>query len=262
MFGPMLKAITGRSRATTRTHLVLVPVLCVGIASSFILFHTARARELERMRAEFVRASEDRVSGLTKSIRLHAFILESLASLYAASNQVERGEFRIFAAPFLSQHPGIQALEWIPRVADSERAAHEDAARKDSFRDYQITERNRQGHMARAARRDEYFPVCFVEPYESNEGALGFDLAANRTCRAALKRSCDTGQMVATARITQVQEAGRQFAYLAFLPLYEKGAQLDSVEGRRSGLAGFVLAVLRIGDIVGARLRALGAHGC
>jgi len=152
--------------------------------------------------------------------------------------------------PFLSRYPGIQALEWIPRVPDSEREVYEEGSRKDGFPDFQITERKAQGNMVRAAQREEYFPVYFVEPYEGNEVALGFDLASNPSRLEALNRSRKTGEMVATARITLVQETGSQFGLLVFLPVYRKGSPMDSIEDRLKNLKGFVLGVFRVGEIL------------
>ena len=104
--------------------------------------------------------------------------------------------------------------------------------------------------MVPAAAREEYFPVYFVEPYEGNEIALGFDLASNPTRLEALNKSRDTGEAVATARITLVQEQEDQFAFLVFLPIYQNGSPTASLAQRRENLIGFALGVFRIKDIV------------
>ena len=72
--------------------------------------------------------------------------------------------------------------------------------------------------MVRAAERDEYFPVYFVEPSKGNEIALGFDLASNAIRKDALEKSRDTGEMVATGRITLVQETPVDLASWFLLP--------------------------------------------
>ena len=64
--------------------------------------------------------------------------------------------------------------------------------------------------------RPEYFPVFFVTPLESNEKAVGFDLASNAVRLAALCEAADTGEVRLTARIKLVQDEESQNAFLAF----------------------------------------------
>jgi len=225
------------------------------------LFIVVRRWERERIRSDFQRAADDRFSALRRGIELKVLLLESLRALYVGSHEVERHEFHEFVKPFLARLRGVQALEWIPRVPDAHRAAYERAARQDGFSGFQITQREAQGRMVRAAERQEYFPVYFVEPYEGNEVALGFDLASNPTRLAALTRSRDAGKMIATARITLVQETGDQFGFLIFLPVYRKGAPTDSTEARHENLEGFVLGVFCIGDILEHALTYLEPQG-
>lgn len=242
-------------------HAPFVLAVCIGICLSLLLFSTARRWERQRMEKDFEWAAADRICAVESKIRTHLTILRSLASFYAGSQRVERGEFRVFVAPLLSWCPAIQALEWIPRVRDAERPAYEAAAGADGVADFQITERQEQGHMVRAGRRGEYFPVYFVEPYKGNEVALGFDLASDPRRREALNLSRDTGRMIASAPITLVQEVADQLGFLVFAPVYRKGMPADTVEQRRRGLEGFVLGVFRVGDLVEGALASLPALG-
>jgi PAS domain S-box-containing protein len=233
----------------------------VGVMLSVVTFAVALRWEEHAIRDDFKHHRKEQISALKRGIDSNLLIVESLGGLYKASHKVERQEFREFVKPFLLSYPGIQALEWIPRVPDSQRAVYEEGARQDGFPDFQITERQAQGNMVRAAQHEEYFPVYFVEPYEGNELALGFDLASNPTPLEALNRSRETGEMVATARITLVQETGSQFGFLVFLPVYQRGSPTDSIDQRRENLEGFVLGVFRIGDIVEKALTYLESEG-
>ena len=157
----------------------------------------------------------------------------------------------------LLRHKSIQALEWIPRVPYAERPRYEAQAQNDGFRGFRFTDRGSRSEMLRAAVRSEYFPVYYVEPYKGNESALGFDLSSQTTRNETLQKSRDTGEMVATSRIRLVQEKGDEFGFLVFMPVYRKGAPVNSVEGRRAALFGFVLGVFRIGDMVEKSLSSL-----
>jgi PAS domain S-box-containing protein len=233
----------------------------IGVGFSLALFTVVRGWETRNVRADFWRAAEDRARTVQRAIEADLHVLESIHSLYAASVMVERHEFREFVKPLLSRYRSIRGLEWIPRVPHAERAEYEAAARKDGHADFQITHLGAQGRAVPAAPRDQYFPVYFVEPYESNQAALGFDLASEHTRAAALRRSCDTGQAVATARIGLVQETEPQFGFRLFLPVYRKGMPAHTVEDRRKNLQGFVSGVFQVADIVEQALAHLQPQG-
>ena len=234
-----------------RFQLAIVLVFAsLGIGLSIVAFATIQARNTQTLTEEFEQLARDTTLAIQGDIHDAIEILHSIRALYSAFGIVERGEFSTFAAHALSRGPGIQALEWIPRVPAAERAAHEAAARVDAYPDFRFTERGPDGALAPAGPRQEYFPVYFVEPYTGNEAALGFDLASNPIRLQALVQSRDTGLEVATARITLVQEAAQQFGFLVFLPVYADASQAGTPERRRQSLSGFVLGVYRIGDLL------------
>ena len=170
----------------------------------------------------------------------------AIRSLFDASEQVTRHEFRAFVSGFLNEAQGVQALEWIPRVLAADREAFEMELRASLG----IAEASI--HPERAA--DEYFPVAFVEPLAGNESAVGFDLGSNPARMAALNEARDSGRPTATEHITLVQEAEAQFAFLLFVPVYEGGGVPATVGERREALAGFSLGVFRFGDFLEAAL--------
>ena len=71
----------------------------------------------------------------------------------------------------------------------------------------------------------------------------------------------DSGDLVATARITLVQETGNQAGILIFLPIYRAADKPMDVVTRRTSLAGYVVGVFRVGDMLASSLAGLGiAH--
>jgi PAS domain S-box-containing protein len=158
-------------------------------------------------------------------------------------------------------NPSIQALEWIPRVTYSERMSYETEAWLNGLTDFRITERDGQGNILRAGERAEYFPVYFVEPCKGNEIALGYDIASSPIRKKALDSSRDTGEMVATGRVSLVQETASQFGFLVFAPIFTKSVTYDSLDARRENLKGFALGVFRIGDIVEKALKHIKSEG-
>ena len=212
--------------------------------------------EADRIHHEYEEPAARHVTAIDRAINHYIDVVHSISALYAASAHVSRDQFTAFVERSMRVNPGFQALEWIPRVTASQRAAYEAQARDDGFGDFRISERSAGGELVAAAVRDEYYPVYYVEPYQGNERALGFDLASNPARREALERARDTGQPVATQRITLVQETGGQFGFLVFVPAYKGGAVPATVSGRRDNLRGFSLGVFRIGDIVDSTMNA------
>ena len=178
---------------TTRRYGPVALLLLAGIILSAISFYVVREQERDLVQADLERHTRTRASALQVEIERSVEVLESIDGLYAASVKVERRDFREFVNVHLSRHSEIQALEWIPRVRDSERVSYEEAARTEGLADFQFTEQVAKGQMERAPRRAGYFPVYYVEPLTGNEAAAGFDLASDATRLEALEKARDTG---------------------------------------------------------------------
>ena len=221
-----------------------------GALLSFAAFFLVADWERQGIQAEFERSAKDRIVALKSEVDANLEILHSLKSFFLAAPRAGRSDFRKFVAHFLARRKTIQAFEWIPRVPAAERSEYEAVARRAGYPDFQFTERKVQGEMVPAAHREEYYPVYFVEPFAGNEKAFGFDLGSEPTRLEALREARDTGQAVATGRITLVQETGEQYGFLVFLPVYRTDVADASLNLRRAGLAGFTLGVFRLANIV------------
>lgn len=225
--------------------------LCLGAILSTGAYFLVGTADRNQRRVDFELTAHDRMDAIETRVKTTIAVLHSIAGLFAATNTIDRNAFRAFVRS-LQLGSAVQALEWIPRVPAARRLAFEGAARLGEFPEFQITERQAQGEMVRAEDRGEYFPVYFVEPYLGNEAALGYDLGSNPARLEALIRSRDSGEMVATSRITLVQETGDQYGFLVFIPIYRSGAPSGTAEERGEALLGFGLGVFRVGDLIEA----------
>ena len=237
-----------------RSHVLTLVTLMAGFILTISAFVAVRKEEHLAAEEEFLSEAVGEVGEVSEGFDQSIQLVRSLEAHFKATDRVTATGLRAFVQPLLFHYPGVQALEWIPLVTDNTRSMYEKAAQRD-FPGFQITERKGQGSMVRAGSRPEYFPVYFVEPYATNEAALGFDLATNPARREALTRARDTGDIVATARVVLVQEKIGQYGFLLFDPLYRKGASLNTPEQRRANLVGFVLGVFRIPDMVETAIR-------
>jgi PAS domain S-box-containing protein len=247
----------GFSKIRSRLKSLKVPIviLLTGILLISILFWEAREGALGRLRKQFVIDAATRAGIIQNELDEHLIDLEGLRSFYNASTSVTRKAFAAFVTLTLKTRPGIQAFEWIPRVAYPERGRFEAEARRDGLQDYQIYQLDSKGNKVAASPRQYYYPVFYVEPLAGNEPAVGFDLGSNPARLAALEQAADTGQAVATEQIRLVQETGTQAGFLIFIPVYRQKLPLKTMEQRRMALQGFVLGVFRASDAIEPTVR-------
>jgi signal transduction histidine kinase/CheY-like chemotaxis protein len=251
LYGP---AAAASPRIFLRYHALPVLILIVGLFFTAAAFLSVRKQERLKVREAFMSEASNDMAAVSQGFDQSILLVRSIEAYFKATDHVTRDGFHAFVQPLLTQYPGVQALEWIPRVTLETRSEFEKAGQR-AFPGFQITEREQQGVMVRAASRPEYFPVYFADPYKNNERALGFDLGSDSARLEALVRARDTGEIVATPRIVLVQEKTGQFGFLVFAPLYRNGMSAETPEERRANLLGFIVGVFRIGDVVETALR-------
>jgi signal transduction histidine kinase len=235
------------------------PALFIPICASFVLmvliFVYLKDSENKRLKADFERQAEYISDAVQKSVNRYVELLRSIERFYAGSVKVDRDEFRTFVRYELSIYKGIRALAWNPRVSYAGRSEHENRARAEGYPDFRIKEWKGDGEVAASRHRSEYFPVYFLEPYEGNETALGFDIASEPTRLKALIEARDSGKPAATGRITLVGEKEGRYGFLVIMPVYARGALDNTLEERRENLRGFVLGAFDIKDMIHEALK-------
>ena len=232
----------------------------VGVALTLLLWRAQIDSNQQNLEDRFDLAAQDRSEAIERELRADLTTVAMVGGLRDA-DAVDAAVFAAVSRAALDSNEGsIQALEWIPRITDTEREPFE-ARTQRIHSGFVIRERNADGVLVSADDRAEYFPVTLVEPLQGNEAAVGFDLASNPARLEALERARDTGGLLVTQRIRLVQETAEQFGFLAFQPVYREGAAIDTVEQRRASLLGFTLGVYRAGDILTAALSVFDAGG-
>ncbi len=245
---PLVLIAFGQPREIWRRRVVpvAIPLVLLFLGASG-LFFLVSAWERERIASQFrirteatAAATRDRLAALTE-------LLEPLKSFHAATPRFDREAFRKFVEGPLSKFPSVQALSWNPRVSDAERDLFERGGPDGSAGLCRITERDAKERLVPASRREEYFPVRYIEPYEANAGVVGFDVSSAIVRFEALKLARDTGQPAATRRIRLLQESEPSAGILIYLPVYSRPLEPDTPpEERRRCLTGYFAAVLQV----------------
>ncbi len=239
----------------------VICTITIGVVVSFILYIVVDGWEKEHQRFEF----EARVKGFANAVQTslngNVEALMFLGDFFNNSTHVNRHEFSNFVQSVMPRFPGIQAFSWNPLVIDKERAEYESLAKKEGYENFEFTERTAENRLVRAAQRQEYVIVYYINPLEANKPALGFDIASNPTRLKAITNGFYTGKLSVTDRITLVQETGTQYGILLLLPIYKQDVAIKTTEDRLKYRKGFVVEVLRIGDVVDAALKGFSYEG-
>jgi CHASE1-domain containing sensor protein len=209
----------------------------LGAAVSVFWFALDHVRTAARERAELQQKAQGVAADLRSRLGQPVEVLRSIDSLFAASEDVSRAEFRSFVAGALEHNPGIRALEWIPIVPAAERGAFEARARAEGFAGFHFKEEGPDLALIAAGERAEYLPIYYMEP--PDPAVLGFDVAANRFRRGPADRARELGQAIASERLRLVEDPPEVYSIAVFYPV--------NTDGRRPGAArGFAAEVFRI----------------
>jgi diguanylate cyclase (GGDEF)-like protein len=183
---------------------------------------------------------------IQQRVLIYQQVLRSTAGLFNASGSVDRSEFRAFidALELSKNYPGVQGIGYTIALSPADREAHVASVRREGFPNYRIEP---------PGERPFYSSILYLEPFSgSNLRAFGYDMFSEPVRRAAMERARDTGLPAMSGKVTLVQETSShpQTGFLIYVPIYRKGAPVNTVAERRSELSGWVYAPFRMGDFM------------
>ena len=243
---PLMLVIAGEPRSLWRSRAkpVALPMLLF-FALFVAIFVRVSAWERDQTLLEFRLLSREIVGKINADLAEQEAFLEQLERSFTRPAPVSRAEFRHLAKNLLRRFSTIQAVKWAPRVDLSQRAAFEELQQTD-LPGFEIRELDPAGQRRRAAERDRYYPVTYVEPLRGNEHVVGFDLLSEAGRKTAVEETANTGRITTTPPIRLVQENRDQPGILALF------AVRDGPNG-----PGVVSVALRMGTFVSGILAPL-----
>ena len=225
-------------------------ILLAGAAITWQQYRSAqeRAALVERTRFD-IRANEVAL-GLERRLQSNADLLRGVAGLFAASDHVDRDEFKQYVEGLqLERHyPGIQGIGFSQWLSANRLPAHEAEIRGQDFAGYTV-------HPPGA--REHYSAIVYLEPFDwRNQRAFGFDMFTENVRQQAMRRSVETGEAILSGKVTLVQETDEdtQAGFLIYLPVYAKHVRPDAIQERWNKLAGWAYSPVRAHDLVEAFL--------
>ncbi len=232
-----------------RVPLWLLPIAvillgtCIGGAAGLWL---QREHEAQAM-ADFARSAARVAETIEARIQKPIYGLRGARGLYAASDKVQRREFRAFveSRDLPQEFPGVRGFGFIQRVLRTDLPAFVAAERADEAPQFALRE-------LAALDEDDLYVIKYIEPYTPNMSALGLDIGSEPIRREAAERAVATGLPTLTAAITLVQDTGRSTGVLLFVPVFRQGADPTTPAQRRQALLGLLYAPMVVGEMLAA----------
>ncbi len=221
-------------------HLEETVTTLFGICLTFVAAWTANHVERHSRSLAFVQLAESRMHAIADAMQdLSNIEFEGISRFFEGSENVTADEFRHYAA-YLVQNPMTSAWQWIPVVSDKDRARFEAGENQWALGELDIWQKNKSEQRKPSEKRDLYYPLVHVAPYNENAHLIGFDLGSIPELRTAINLAYTTGRPTASAPITE--EATDKKTIYVFRPVFKTYPNRT--------LSGFVAAVIDLDEMI------------
>lgn len=225
-------------------------ILGTSIIVTFLTFFMMQELEKSRLQNEFEHLSTSVFNTLKDSVNNNLDVLNELGGLYASSEFVDRAEFKQFSEHIFKRRPDIFMLGWAPQVMNDELDSFVKSVKDVEIPNYVVRQYDHRGVIVPLTERSEYFPVYYVEPAKDNQDMLGLDQASYEITKQAMRKSLETGLPASTIimNLPQLENEppASRSGFLAFAPIYQKNAELDSFSQRKENLLGYAVAAFHV----------------
>ena len=244
-------------RIAHRHQWVPLAVLLLGCAVTTAAVVNLAARE-EAAAASTFRADTLAVQRLVQAqFDAMVGVTHAAAALLAVSPEINFTEFRAFVSELQlpTRYPGLNGIGFAPRVG---RRGLRDFVRTASLDGVDLAVRP-------DGPRPVYYPVVLMDPRvdgNGNASVIGFDLASEPEQQAAMDRARDANAAAVTGLIDTAPlfgDARREL--ILYLPVYQRGAPVATIEQRRRALLGFVFSRLNPETMFGESMAAAASRG-
>ena len=223
-------------------------ILMLGFCFTLLVYHYFSKLTNEQDNIRFQRSVQQIQDQITLRIETSITLLRAGTGLFAASNSVDAGEFKRFVDQIEldKNYPGVQGIGFSRHFSRKELPDVVAGRRRAGEPDFKV--------WGDDSPRDEYTSILYLEPAtELNKDAIGYDMFTEPVRRQAMETARDTGSPTASGRVTLVQErkvTNKQWGFLIYMPVYQKGAPASTAAERRAALLGYVYSPYRIDDFL------------
>jgi PAS domain S-box-containing protein len=215
-------------------------ILVVGALLSLWGAHSTRQLYHRQAGDRFDLLAERLGREVERRANLPVYGLMSARGIYAASQSVERLEFRAYveSRDLVREFPGVLGFGFVQRVPRDQLDAFVAAERADHAPDFSVLT---------SGDAPDLYVVKFLEPLSPNRAAWGFDAGSEPVRREALLRAIRTGQPALSGHLVLLQDNKKRPGFIYAVPVYRNDAPPPATpEEREAALSGLVIAPLLI----------------
>lgn len=182
--------------------------------------------------------------------------LQGGAALFSVSGNVARQEWKDYVEPLRSQKNliGVQGIRFNQFILANKLTQHIAHIRGEGFSEYSV-------HPSGS--RSFYTPTVYIEPFSgANLRAFGYDSFSEPARRLAMEQARDTGNPEISGKIVLFQETvqGYQSDIEMYVPVYQKGFSLNTMQQRRAAIIGWVSAPYLMSELMAGILSDWAKH--
>lgn len=224
---PLLFAQGEQKLNFSKRSFVLVASFLGCLAIGLLITSSQKAHQHSRLDS-FEHAKNTITSKINHEIESIDNQLKALSALFTASDGVTSAEFIRFSEHFYIENSTLRALQWVPYVDKNQKKLFESIVEEQLGFSYSIqtTATDMEGQLSLTqlvseSPRQQFLPVMFLYPYQSNVASLGIDLMTHPEKQHAFQLSAMTGNSIASAPVTLPQGEMSNPGILIFSPLYD-----------------------------------------
>jgi len=242
---PVSKSQGNRSLGWAVVMTAAAQLLGLALTAAAVVWQRSSIEEDARLK--FDRGAERIEAEVKRRLDQPLYGLMGARGMFAAAGAVDRSAFRAYveSRDLNEEFRGVRGFGFVERVMRSDLARFVAAARADHAPDFAVRS---------SGDAPDLFVVKYIEPLAKNREALGFDLGQEAVRREAVERAVSSGAPTLTARIALVQDGRQGAGFIYIVPVYRRGAALDTLRRRQDALVGLLSAPIVLSEImVGVR---------
>ena len=234
--------------------LLAIAILILGISVSVEIQYLRNEARLNANTNEVNLIIANETSSIRQEIVSGFTSVEVLGSFFEKNDGITRKEFQNYTSPLYTGNLSIKAISWVPKITQRQRTGFESEIRNEHISPaFSITERNDKNKLISAASRPYYFPVKYIEPFNENINALGYDIFSDNTRSTTVVDAINTRKLTITPRIKLVQDS-LDYSFLALLPVFYHSGPITGFS-RIENVKGLVSTVFKVNQLINTALQ-------
>lgn len=229
-----------------KTRKAAYGVFVLGLVLSVWGYGYAQSTIREKEQLRFETLSEQATLLIQTRMDTYRAMLRAGVGMFDASEQLNRNEWRLFVSDLqiAEKFPGVQGIGFTEMIPAAKLDEHIRRIRAEGYPDYTVRPHGK---------RDYYTAIIYLEPFDMrNQRAFGYDMFSEPVRHEAMMRAIETGKTALSGKVRLVQEnsVDEQVGFLMYLPVFRRGAPLETTAQRLQALHGFVYAPFRIKNLM------------